>query len=147
MFLSKEDYKTVIGDDALEVIKQSDVNNIKRAESYAIDEIKSYLRAAQPSKTGTGKYDVDAAFEAVCKNRSQQLVMYTCDIALYHLVCWLPKRTAYEIREIRYKRALEWLESVQQGKIILDIPLIAEDETTNSDSVRWGGMDKSVYDW
>jgi phage gp36-like protein len=149
MFLSVEDYKAVVGSEALDVIKQSDATNLERAEKYAIDEIKSYLRAAEPAKTGIRPYDVDEAFKTTANNRNQQLVMYTCDIALYHLVSWLPKKMGYEIREIRYTRALDWLKAVQEGKIILDIPLVPDNTADDDDSgtVRWGGMEKNTYDW
>jgi phage gp36-like protein len=147
MFLTIEDYKAVIGNEQRDVVSQSSPQNLERAERYAIDEIKSYLRAAEPSKTGIRPYDVDAAFLKTGTDRNQQLVMYACDIALYHLVAWMPQRAGYEIREIRYRRALEWLEAVQQGKIILDIPLFPDDDTKPSGGIVWSSMDKSVYDW
>jgi phage gp36-like protein len=153
VFLSVEDYKAVVGSNELGVIEQADATNLQRAEKYAIDEIKSYLRAAEPAKTGIRPYDVDAAFteteEGAEDERNPQLVMYACDIALYHLVSWLPKKMGYEIREIRYNRALDWLKSVQEGKIILDIPLVPEDDQTddNSGSIRWGSIGKNTYDW
>jgi phage gp36-like protein len=149
MFLTIEDYKAVVDEKTLDVINQSDADNLERAEGYAIDEIKSYLRAAESSKTGIRPYDIEAAFAKEGEARNRQLVMYTCDISLYHLIAWLPKRMGFEIREIRYKRALEWLSSVQAGEALLDIPLVAE-EATDSDSggtIRWGGQTKNSYDY
>ncbi|MDR0677684.1 MAG: DUF1320 domain-containing protein [Holosporaceae bacterium] len=148
MFLTIEDYKAVVDDKTLDVINQSDETNLARAERYAIDEIKSYLRAAEPAKTGIRKYDVDAAFQKTEQERNQQLVMYACDIALYHLISWLPQKIGFEIREIRYNRALDWLKSVQEGKILLDIPLVPDDTTDNTaGSIRWGSITKNTYDW
>jgi phage gp36-like protein len=149
MFLTIEDYKAVVDSQTLDVINQSDSANLERAEGYAIDEIKSYLRAAKSSKTGISAYDVDAAFGKQGEERNRQLVMYACDVVLYHLIAWLPKRIGFEIREIRYKRAIEWLESVQAGEVLLDIPLVAED-TDGDDSggtIRWGGIARNSYDW
>ena len=44
--------------------------------------------------------------------------MYTCDIALYHMSASMPQKMGSEIREVRYKRAIKWLEGVQAGGII-----------------------------
>jgi phage gp36-like protein len=148
MFLTIEDYKAVVDSKTLAIINQSDPENLRRAEGYAIDEIRSYLRAAQSTKTGVRPYDLDATFAATGSERNQQLVMYACDVALYHLVSWLPQRVGFEIREIRYKRAVEWLESVQAGKVILNIPLIPEAADPDAgQAIKWGSWDKNVYDY
>jgi phage gp36-like protein len=148
MFLTIEDYKAVVDDRTLDVVHQSDAANLQRAEGYAIDEISSYLRAAESNKTGIRPYDVAAAFAATGEERNRQLVMYTCDVALYHLIAWLPQRIGFEIREIRYRRAIEWCESVQSGKVILDIPLVPADEPdSEGNKIRWGSWDKNKYDY
>jgi phage gp36-like protein len=148
MFLTIEDYKAVVDAKTLAVIDQADPVNLQRAEGYAIDEISGYLRAAQASKTGIRPYDVEAAFAKTGDERNRQLVMYACDVALYHLIAWLPGRNGFEIREIRYKRAIEWLESVQAGKVILDIPLIPEPAPEDAEgAVRWGSLPKNTYDY
>ena len=49
--------------------------------------------------------------------------MYVCDMALYHMVSAMPQRMGYEIRKERYDRAIKWLEGVQAGKIVPDLPL------------------------
>jgi phage gp36-like protein len=148
MFLSIEDYKAVVDNKTLDVINQSDPENLNRAEGYAIDEISSYLRAAESSKTGIRPYDIAAAFSATGADRNRQLVMYACDVALYHLIAWLPGRIGFDIREIRYKRAIEWLESVQAGKVILDIPLVPEEAADDAgNAIRWGSWGKNKYDY
>jgi hypothetical protein len=148
MFLSIEDYKAVVDNKTLDVINQSDPANLVRAEGYAIDEISGYLRAAQSNKTGIRPYDVAAAFAKTGDGRNRQLVMYTVDVALYHLIAWLPQRIGFDIREIRYKRAIEWLESVQAGKVILDIDLVLEDDPEDAgNSIRWGSWGKNVYSY
>lgn len=149
MFLTTEDYKAVSDEKTLEIINRSDTANLERAENYAIEEIKSYLRAAESGKTGIQAYDADAAFEKQGDERNGLLVMYACDIALYHLIAWLPKRMGFEIRETRYEQAIQWLQKVQDGTVLLDIPL-ADDNTDSGDSggtVRWGGIARSSYDW
>ena len=148
MFLTEEDYKAVVDNRALDVINQSDSTNRERAENYAIEEMKGYLKAAKAKNTGVYPYDIDAAFAATGNNRNPQLVMYACDIALYHLISWLPQRLGFEIRETRYKRAIEWLENVQSGKIILDIPTIQPEPGTNSNNstVKYGSWTKNQYE-
>jgi len=150
MFLTIDDYKAVVDAKTLDIINQSDPANLERAEGYAIDEIKSYLRAVQSNKTGIRPYDVDAAFAATDNDRNRQLVMYTVDVALYHLISWLPQRIGFEIREIRYKRAIAWLESVQAGDALLDIPLISENTDTDDETntaIRWGSWGKNEYEY
>ena len=148
MFLTIEDYKAVVNSKTLEVIHQSDPANLERAERYAIDEVKSYLKGAYPNKTGLKPYDTEAAFQATGSDRNNQLVMYCCDIALYHLIAWLPQRIGFEIRELRYRQSIDWLEKVQRGAIVLDLPFIDDAPADDSGgSIRYGGMKKSVYDW
>lgn len=148
MFLTEEDYKAVVDSRALDVINQSDSANRERAENYAIEEIKGYLKAAKAKNTGVYPYDVEAAFAATGNNRNPQLVMYACDIALYHLISWLPQRLGFEIRETRYKRAIEWLQNLQSGKIILDIPTIQPEPESNAanSTVKYGSWTKNQYE-
>lgn len=138
-FLTTDDFRTVCDSATLDVIHQSDEENLARAEGYAIEEVSSYLRS---------RYDIANAFAATGNERNRQLVMITCDVALYHLVAWLPRRIGFEIREIRYKRAIEWLESVQNGKATPDLPTLTDNEGNDiGNPVRYGGWDKSKYDY
>lgn len=112
MFVNEEDYRVVIGDSALKVISQVSPENRANAEAEAREEIAGYLRP---------KYDCEAIFTAVGNDRNRLVVMYTCDIALYHMSAAMPQKMGAEIREERYKRAIEWLEGVQAGKIVPDL--------------------------
>jgi phage gp36-like protein len=153
-FLTIEDYATVVDSKVLEIITQAGSEERECAERYAVEEIGSYLRAARFQKpagvTPVREYDTDAAFAAEGGERNPQLVMYACDVALFHLAARLPGRIGFDIRNQRYERAVKWLEGVQAGKILLDIPLIAlpsEEEGEEQNPIRWGSLDKSVYDW
>ena len=53
--------------------------------------------------------------------------MYTCDIALYHMAASTPQKMGMEIRKERYERAVKWLEGVQAGKIVPDLPLAMDE--------------------
>lgn len=118
MFITEEDYKVVIGDSALKVISQVSAENRANAESEAIEEISGYLRP---------KYDCRAVFSAEGNDRNKLVVMYTCDIALYHMSAAMPQKMGSEIREERYKRAIAWLEGVQAGKIVPELPLVLDE--------------------
>lgn len=119
MFITEEDYKVVIGDTALKVISQVSADNRANAELEAREEISGYLRP---------KYDCGAVFSAEGDDRNRLVVMYTCDIALYHMSAAMPQKMGSEIREERYKRAIEWLEGVQAGKILPDLPLAVDED-------------------
>ena len=138
-FLVKDDFKAVCDSAALEVIDQADDDNRERAIGYAMEEVASYLRS---------RYDMDKAYSRVGAERNSQLVMILCDVALYHMVAWLPKRIGFEIRETRYNNAISWLKDVQPGKATpaLD-PLTNEQGEDIGNPVRFGGWDKSEYQW
>ncbi len=119
MFITEEDYKVVIGDNALKVISQTSEDNRTNAELEAQEEIAGYLRP---------KYDTGAIFSATGDGRNRLIVMYTADIALYHMVSAMPQKMGSEVRRERYERAVKWLEGVQAGKIIPDLPLTTDEE-------------------
>lgn len=138
-FLTTEDFKAVCDDNTLAVIHQSDTANLARAEQYAVEEISSYLRS---------RYDAQQAFATTGDTRNAQLVMITCDVTLYHLVAWLPKRIGFEIRETRYNNAIAWLKDVQNGKATPSLPVLTNNTGEDIGTpLRFGGWDKSKYDY
>lgn len=139
MYLTDEDYKVVIGDQALRVITQVSADNRENAEKEAIEEISGYLRP---------KYDTDAIFGALDTERNHLIIMYTCDIALYHMSASLPQKMGSEIRKERYERAVKWLEAVQAGKIVPDLPLVLDEngEIANA-SIVYGCQPKLRHNW
>lgn len=119
VFITNEDYNVVIGEQALKVVSQVSQENRANAETEAVEEISGYLRP---------KYDTNAIFEATGNERNRLIVMYTCDIALYHMAASTPQKMGMEIRKERYERAIKWLEGVQAGKIVPDLPLAIDEE-------------------
>ncbi len=115
MFIDKEDYKVVIGESAFKVISQADPDIVANAEFEAVEEVAGYLRPV---------YDTEAIFSASGDDRNRLVVMYTADIALYHMSAALPQKMGTEIRKERYDRAIKWLEGVQSGRIVPDLPVI-----------------------
>ena len=127
MFITDEDYKVVIGNTALNVISQTSEENRANAESEAVEEISGYLRPT---------YDTQAIFAAEGNDRNKLVVMYTADIALYHMIASQPQKFGTEIRKERYERAIKWLEGVQAGKIVPELPrAVNEDGETASSTV------------
>lgn len=118
MFITDEDYKVVIGDQALKVVSQVSQENRANAETEAMEEMAGYLRP---------KYNTEAVFSAAGTDRNRLVVMYTCDIALYHMAASTPQKMGMEIRKERYERAVKWLEGVQAGKIVPNLPLAMDE--------------------
>ncbi len=130
MFIEETDYQVVIGDNALKVVAQANPDNLNCAEAEAIEEISGYLRP---------KYDCEKIFSEEHDKRNRQILMYACDIALYHLASSLPNKMGMEIRKERYDRAISWLKDVQSGVVQPDLPL-ALDGAGNyaAPSIRYG---------
>ena len=138
MFITDDDYKVVIGEAALKVISQASDENRKNAELVAIEEISGYLRPT---------YDCEAIFSAKKKARNRLIVMYTVDVALYHLVASLPQKMGIEIRKERYERAIRWLEGVQAGKIVPDLPLVEEPDGSVSNATIFHSDPRLRHNW
>ena len=138
MFIDNEDYKVVIGDAALKVVSQSSPENIANAEAEAIEEISGYLRPV---------YDTAAIFAATGNDRNRLIVMYTADIVLYHLTASQPQKMGSEIRKERYERAVKWLEGVQAGRIVTDLPLTVSDDGSAGFGTSYHSFPKLRHDW
>lgn len=139
MFVTDQDYKVVIGEQALKVVSQISAENRANAETEAVEEIAGYLRP---------KYDAGAVFSASGTQRNKLVVMYTCDIAIYHMTASTPQKMGMEIRKERYERAIKWLEGVQAGKIVPDLPLaIDEYGETIGLPMKYGSQKKQRYNW
>ena len=67
---------------------------------------------------------------------------------IYHMAASAPQKMGMEIRKERYERAIKWLEGVQAGKIIPDLPL-AIDENGNPVGVPlvYGSQKKLRHNW
>ena len=107
-FINDNDYRVVIGENALKVISQVSHEIRNAAEMQAQAEIAGYLNP---------KYDTSAIFNPE-NTRHPLIVMYTADIALYHMSAAMPGKMGAEVRTQRYERAIRWLEGVASGKIV-----------------------------
>ena len=139
MFVTDQDYKIVIGEQALKVVSQISEENRVNAETEAVEEIAGYLRP---------KYNTAAVFSALGIDRNRLVVMYTCDIALYHMTASAPQKMGMEIRKERYERAIKWPEGVQAGKIVPDLPLaIGENGEPIGIPMVYGCQKKLKHNW
>ena len=87
-------------------------------------------------------------FSAEGDARNRLIVMYTCDIALYHMSASVPQKMGVEIREERYKRAIEWLKDVQAGIIIPDLPpAVDEDGEPAGGLLAYGSQKPLRHNW
>lgn len=138
MFIDNEDYRVVIGEGALKTVSQSTPENIANAEAEAIEEISGYLRPV---------YDTVAIFSASGADRNRLIVMYTADIALYHLTASQPQKMGSEIRKERYERAIKWLEGVQSGRIVPALPLAEPENGFTGFGTSYHSSPRLRHDW
>lgn len=123
-FITIDDYSASIHTEILDSVTRSDDAVVEICEDRAIAEMKGYL---------SGRYDTQAAFAATGGDRHQLLLMMAVDIAVYHIFCIHNPRNISKIREERYKRAVEWLKSVQRGDVVVDgLPPASEETRTQS---------------
>lgn len=105
----------------------------------AQEEIAGYLRP---------QYDCVAIFASEGEDRNRQIVMYTCDIALYHMVSAMPQKMGSEIRKERYERAIKWLEGVQAGKIMPDLPIAVDEEgNATGEGILYSSQPQLRHNW
>jgi len=138
MFITIEDYKVVLNEASLGVVAQEDNANRRRAEAEAIEEISGYLRP---------KYDVKKIFEKEGGDRNSYLVMITVDVALFHLSSSLPGKMGYDARKERYDNAIKWLEGVQKGNIVPDLPLAVDEHGQSATPIRFGSETRHDNTW
>lgn len=145
MFLTEDDYDTLILDIDRELISQSTEAIRLVAETMAVDQMSGYLRA---------KYDVVTVFNPEeGDERSMVLVMFCMDITLYHLHAGIPGRFVPEIRRIRYEDALAWLKDVAKGLIDPNLPGGSTSidpgtgETIANSAFMFGSNDKLNSSW
>lgn len=121
-------------------MQQSSPDNRLIAEQRALSRITSALR---------GRYDVEKAFACEGVQRDAELVGCAVDIALYHMSASLPQKMGSEVREKRYKDAIEYLKEIQAGRVIPDIPTVTgpDGEEDFHNPIRYGSAPKNEYIW
>jgi phage gp36-like protein len=74
-------------------------------------------------------------------NRDLQMVMYLCDVALFHLHSRIAPRNIPEIRVKRYDSAISWFHMCAKGEVTPELPLLAPIQGTR---IRFGGVIKNI---
>lgn len=137
IFITDSDIAVLIRTENLTQITGADSTMLDHAELIAIEEISGYLR---------GRYDTAAVFAATGTDRNPQVVTYTIDCMLYHLLSRITPRNIPQIRIDRYDVVLAWLDKVNEGTLIPNLPEYTGNPTgSNEDAAqnfRFGSNDK-----
>ncbi len=115
-FIKDEDYTALIRDEVKGILveKYSDTK-LKSAEQMAISQVKNYI---------SGKYDVEAVFNARDDQRNSHIVMIVIDCTLYHLYTSTVPDRMPSTRANRYQDAIDWLKEEKKSSTpSADLPL------------------------
>jgi len=73
--------------------------------------------------------------------RDAQMVLYLCDIVLFHLHSRIAPRNIPDIRVKRYDAAIEWLKMCATGEVTPNLPLI---QPKQGNRLRYGGSVRNI---
>ncbi|MBX6361259.1 MAG: DUF1320 family protein [Acidobacterium ailaaui] len=125
-YLTPDELKTHIYDEAASIISRGDETLLQTAIDEAIAEAKAYLTA----------YDTETIFTASGSERNPILLLYVKDIAIWHFLAVCNAGVELALREDRYNKAISFLQGVQSGKINPDLPL--KQSTTSDVYIKFG---------
>jgi hypothetical protein len=77
-------------------------------------------------------------------NRNAQLVMYCCDIALFHIHSRIAPRNIPDLRVKRYDDAIKWLKMAGRGEITPALPVI---QPLQGNRIRYNSQIKQVNNY
>lgn len=133
MFLEIEELKTHVRSESMASIIRNDETIAQASIDGAIAEAKGYLT----------RFNTAIIFGAVTDERNQLLLIFVKDIAVWHLVNLCNPNIDLKLRKERYDRAIKWLEGVQSGMIVPDLPLAVDDDgNTSGDIIKYGSNQK-----
>jgi phage gp36-like protein len=99
----------------------------------AIAEVKGYLSA----------YDKAAIFDATGDDRNPIILLYTKDVAVWHYIQLANPDVDYEQRKERYELAIDYLEKVQSGKAVPELPVPTVEGTAEGEGfIKFGSNPK-----
>jgi hypothetical protein len=102
------------------------------------------MAQAEISSALRGRYDIDAIFSATDMERSDEVIMWMLDIALYHMHAKLSKRMGMDIRKERYDSVKSTLRQIARGQLMPDLPTLPEDA---GNPMRLNSEPKQRYGW
>jgi phage gp36-like protein len=132
MFIDPSELKTHLYDEQVGEIIRGDAAIVPAAIDAAIIEMQGYLSG----------YDIAVIFNAVGTDRNALVLLFCKDIAVWHLITLCAPDAEYQLREERYKRAIQWLRDVQQRKNLPALPLVPNSTNATEGLLTWGGNKK-----
>jgi phage gp36-like protein len=144
-FLNINDYSVQIRSWVTNIITDENEDIRIKSELMAQGEMESYLRTRYDTTLifDPALYDEDQTLD----ERNQTIVMYLIDMAVYHLHANISPESVPDIRETRYKAAINWLKDVSKGNINPNLPeKTSEDGEAELNSLFNGGSNDPVTD-
>lgn len=93
-----------------------------------------------PYSVPAGTLPTNPVYFTLGDNRSQQLLTYIVDMALYHVHSRIAPRNIPELRVKRYDDSISWLKKAADGKITANLPII---QPKSGGRIRFGGNSKN----
>lgn len=131
-FITKTDILKEIRPEELSQITREDDTIINYAIDAAVSEMKGYLYP---------HYDTAIIFAQTLDSRHALLLNFGVDITIYIILSSALPGQDLEDRYNRYKRAIDWLKQLRDGKISSDLP---KSEVPLTPSVTKGAVGEHV---
>lgn len=132
-YLTVAEMKTYLYEENVDVITRGDDTLVESAIDTAIAEAKGYLSG----------YNKTTIFATTGSTRNALLLTMVKDCAAWHIMKLSNAGIHYEYRKQVYERAITWLEMVQKGDILPDLPEVEDDDGVPTRNViRYGSNDK-----
>lgn len=123
------------------------------AAAYAAGDLVAYptitdtiYSANQATTAGEDPASTPAKWDAG-DTRNELIKMYLIDVVLYHLHGRINPRNIPELRLTRRDEAINWLKMINEGKITVDLPVLAS-PTNAGLKIRWASstkFDNDIY--
>jgi phage gp36-like protein len=124
--ITKDDFGSAIKNRVLDQITEFDDSKLATAIQIAETEVKGYLNT---------RFVVAEIFAQTDDARDAKVVSCCVDIALFHLHKTLNPQKTPKHREASYENAINWLESVQAGRI--DPPELPRPIDPEKNHIKW----------
>lgn len=131
-YLTPEEIKTHLYGEVVGEIDRADNTIIQSAIDAAIEEAGSYLSA----------FDTTAVFAAEGDARNPALLLFIKDIAVWHFIQLASPSVDMQLRLDRYEKAIKWLDKVQRGQVVPNLPYPAApvDGAPQENFIKWGSV-------
>lgn len=132
MFLQNKDLYTKIRPNELHQITAGEDTITLHALQAAISEMCTYLES---------RYNTKEIFNKEGEDRNPLLVSFAVDISIFEIVSIALPGQDLEDRRARYKRAIDYLKQVRDGKLDLELST-KENPDTAADDAAFGSQTK-----